>query len=91
MSRKISDAIYFKNGITFEEWLKNFDSKEVHLRHYEFEIKPLPRGFFKNNHKKIICINQSPEGNIQKFVQANNELIRSNKVDFSTMEEFSWV
>ena len=91
MSRKISDVIYFKNGSTFEEWLKNFDSKEVHLRHYEFEIKPLPRGFFKNNHKKIICIHQSPEGNIQKFVQANSEWIKSHKVDFSSMEESSWI
>ena len=91
MSRKISDVIYFKNGSTFEEWQKIFASKEADPRHYEFEIKPLFRGFCKNDSKKIVCIDQAPEGNIQKFVQANSEWIKSHKVDFSSMEESSWI
>ena len=34
---------------------------------------------------------RAPEGNIQKFVQANSEWIKSHKVDFSSMEESSWI
>ena len=65
--------------------LKIFDSKEADLRHSEFDIKPLFRGFSKDDPKKVICIHQAPEGNIQKFVQANSEWIKSHKVDFSSM------
>ena len=91
MSRKISDVISFNIDSTFEEWVKIFDSKEVNIRHSEFDIKPLFRGFSKDDPKKVICIHQALEGNIQKFVQANSEWIKSHKVDFSTMEELSWI
>ena len=76
MSRKITNV-------------KIFDSKEADLRHSEFDIKPLFRGFSKDDPKKVICIHQAPERNIQKFVQANSEWIKSHKVDFSSMEESS--
>ena len=91
MSRKITTVISFKIESTFEEWVKIFDSKEADLRHSEFDIKPLFRGFSKDDPKKVICIHQAPEGNIQKFVQANSEWIKSHKVDFSSMEESSWI
>ena len=91
MSRKITTVISFKIESTFEEWVKIFDSKEAEIKHSEFNIKPLFRGFSKDDPKKIICIHQAPEGNIQKFVQANSEWIKSHKVDFSTMEESSWI
>ena len=71
--------------------LKIFDSKEADLRHSAFHIKPLFRGFSIDDPKKVICIHQAPEGNIQKFVQANSEWIKSHKVDFSSMEESSWI
>ena len=71
--------------------VKIFDSKEADLRHSEFDIKPLFRGFSKDYPRKVICIHQAPKGNIQKFVQANSELINSHKVDFSSMEESSWI
>jgi len=70
---------------------KIFDSKEADLRYSEFEIKPIFRGFIKDDPNKVICIHQAPEGNIQKFVQANSEWIKSHKVDFSTMKESSWI
>ena len=70
---------------------KIFDSKEEDLRHYEFDITTLFRGFSKDGPKKVICIKQAQEGNIQKFVQANSEWIKSHKVDFSIMEESSWI
>ena len=41
--------------------------------------------------KKEICINPAPDGNIQKLVQENSEWIKSHKVDFSSMEESSWI
>ena len=86
MSKKITNVIYFKIESKFEEWIKIFESKEADLRHSEFDINPLFRGFSRDNPKKVICIHQAPERNIQKFVQANSEWIKSYKVDFSTME-----
>ena len=85
--KKISYSLMSRNITT----VKIFDSKEADLRHSEFDIKPLFRGFSKDDPKKLICINQAPEGNIQKFVQANSEWIKSHKVDFSSMEESSWI
>jgi len=58
MSRKITTVISFKIESIFEEWVKIFDSKEVDLRHSEFDIKPLFRGFSKDDPKKVICINR---------------------------------
>ena len=91
MSRKINIMISYKNESTFEEWLKIFDCKKTDLRHSKFDIKQLFRGFNKDDPKKVICIHQDSEGNIQKFVQANSEWIKSHKVDFSNMEESSWI
>ena len=91
MSRKKTPVISFKIENIFEECIKIFESKEADLRHSEFDIKPLLRGFRVDDHKKVICIHQAPERNIQKFVQANIECIKSHKVDFSSKEESSWV
>ena len=91
MSRKITTVIFFKIESTFEEWVKIFDSKEADLRHYEFDMKPLFRVLSKDDPKQVICINQAIEGNIQKFIQANSEWIKSLKVDFSIMGESSWI
>ena len=66
MPRKITTVISFKIKSIFEEWVKIFDSKEADLRHSEFDIKPLFRGFSKDDSKKVIFINQALEGNIQK-------------------------
>ena len=90
MFRKITKVISFKIESRFEEWLKIFDIKEAFLGHSEFDIKPLFRGFSKDDPKKVICIKQSLEGNIQKFVQANSEWIKSQKVDFSSMENLGY-
>jgi len=89
MTRKITTVISFKIESRFEEWVKIFDSKEADLRHSEFDIKPLFRGFSRFDPKKVICIHQAPKGIIQKFVQANIEWIKRHKFDFSTMEESS--
>ena len=91
MSRKITTLISFKIESKFEECVKIFDSKDADLRHSEFDIKPLFRGFSKDDPKKVIFLNHSPEGNIQKFFQANSEWIKSHKVDFSSTEESSWI
>ena len=91
MSSKIKTVISFEIECKFDEWVKIFDSKESDLRHSEFDIKPLFTGFSKDDPKKVTCINQSPGGNIQKFIQANREWIKSYKVDFSSMEKSSWI
>ena len=91
MSRKIKKVISFRIKSIFEEWVKFFDSKEADLRYSELYIKPLFRGFSKDDPKKAIRIHQASKGNMQKFVQANSEWIKSHKVDFSSMEESSWI
>ena len=87
MSRNITKVFYFKIEIAFEELVKIFDSKEVELRYSEYDIKSLFRGFCKDDPKKVICINQAQEGNIQKLVQANSEWIKSQKEYFLTKED----
>ncbi len=89
MSRKITIFSFLNIKSKFEELVKIFDIKEADLTHSEFGIKPLFRGLSKDDSKKVIFINQAPEGNIQRFVQANSERIKSHKFDFSTMEESS--
>ena len=64
MSRKIITVIFFKIKSQYEDLVKIFDIKEADLRHSAFDIKPLFRGFSKDDPKKVICINQYPEGNI---------------------------
>ena len=90
MSRKITTIISFNIETKFENWIKIFYSKKSDLRHSEFDIKPSLRGLSKDDPKKVTCINQALEGNIQKFVQANSEWSKTHKVNFSYMEE-SWI
>ena len=85
MSRKITTVIFFKIESAFEELVSIFDSKETDLRNPEFDIKPLFRGFSKDDPKKVIYIHQAQEGNIQKLFKVNSEWIKSNKVNSSTM------
>ena len=91
MSSSITTVLTFKIKSTFKEWAAIFDSEEANKRHSELDIKPLFRGVSKDDSKKVICIHQAPEGNIEKFVEANSEWIASHKVDFSTMKESAWM
>jgi len=90
MSSKITTVISFKIESRFEKWVKIFDSKEEDIRHSEFDIKPLFRGVSKEDPQKVIVIHQAPEGNVQKFVEANGDWMATHRVDLSTMEESSW-
>ena len=91
MTRKITTVLTFRIESTFEEWSTIFDSQEAERRHSEFDIKPIFRGVSKDDPKKVIVLLQAPEGNIQKFVEANSKWIESHTVDFSTMEESTWI
>ncbi|MDC3203349.1 DUF3764 family protein [Prochlorococcus sp. AH-716-C14] len=91
MLRKTTTIISFIIESIYEELVKIFDNKEADLRYSEFDINPLLRGFSKDDLKKVICIHQAPEVNIQKFVQANSAWIKSHKVDFSSMKESFWI
>ena len=73
MTRKITTVLTFKIESTFEEWSAIFDSEEADRRHSEFDIKPIFRGVSKDDPKKVIVLLQTPEGNIQKFVEANSK------------------
>ena len=91
MTLKITTVLTFKIESTFEDWSAIFDSEEAERRHSEFDIKPIFRGVSKDDPKKVIILLQAPEGNIQKFVEANSKWIESHTVDFSTMEESTWI
>ena len=54
MSRKITTVISLKIESIFKEWVKIFDSNEADLRQSEFDIKPLFRGFSKDDPKTVI-------------------------------------
>ena len=69
----------------------NLHSEEAVKRHAEYDIKPLYRGVSQNDPNKVICIHQHPEGNIQKFLDANSYWIATHAVDLSTMEESAWI
>ena len=86
----VTSIFTFKIESIFGEWAAIFDSAEADKRHSEFLIKPLFRGISKKDPQKVIVINQAPEGNVQKFVEANGDWMATHKVDFSTTEESSW-
>ena len=67
-----------------------WESAEADKRHSEFDIKPLFRGVSKEDPQRIIVIHQAPEGNVQKFVEANGDWMATHRVDLSTMQESSW-
>ena len=89
MSFSVTSVFTFKIESTFDEWAAIFDSAEADKRHSEFDIKPL-RGVSKDDPQRIIVIHQAPEGNVQKFVEANGDWMATHRVDLSTMEESSW-
>ena len=80
----------FEIESTFDEWAEIFDSAEADKRDSEFDIKPLFRVVSKVDPQKIIVIHQAPEGNVQKFLEANGDLMVTHRVDLSKMEESSW-
>ena len=90
MSLSVTSVFTFKIESTFAEWSAIFDSEEAYRRHSEYDIKPLFRGVSKNDPQKVIVIHQHPDGNIQKFVEANADWMASHKVDLSTMKESAW-
>ena len=90
MGFKLTTVFTFKIKSTFDQWLEFFDSKESGERLAEFDIKPLYRGQSKQDPQKVIVIHQAPEGNVQKFVEANGDWMATHRVDLSTMEESSW-
>ena len=90
MSSIVTSVFTFKVESTFDEWAAIFDSHEASKRHREFNITPLYRGVSKDDPQKIIVIHQHPEGNIEKFIEANGDWMASHRVDLSTMEQSAW-
>ena len=90
MSFSVTSVITFRIESTFDEWAAIFDSAEADQRHSEFDIKPLFRGVSNEDPQKIIVIHQAPEGNVQKFLEANGDWMATHRVDLSTMEESFW-
>ena len=90
MTSVVTSVFTFKIESNFDEWAAIFDSSEADKRHSKFNIKPLFRGISKEDPQKVIVIHQAPEGNIQKFIEANGDWMSTHRVDLSTMEESSW-
>ena len=55
VSRKITNVLSLKIKSKFEQWVKNFDIKEADLRHSEFDINLLFRGFSKDDPNKLFA------------------------------------
>ena len=91
MSCLVTTVFTFTIESNFDEQAAKFDSSEADKRHSEIDIKPLFRGVSKEDPQKVIVIHQAPEGNIQKFVEANGDWMATHRVDLSTMEESSWM
>ena len=90
MSNIATTVFTFKIESTFEEWVAIFDSSETCKRHYEFDINPLFRGVSKEDSQKVIVIHQAPEGNVQKFIEANGKWLATHKVTISSIELSEW-
>tara|TARA_B100000965_G_scaffold406489_1_gene445674 strand:+ start:463 stop:774 length:312 start_codon:yes stop_codon:yes gene_type:complete len=90
MSSIVTSVFTFKVSSTFSEWATIFDSKEAIKRHREFSIQPLYRGCNRDNPQEVIVVHQHPEGNIEKFIEANGEWMASHRVDLSTMKQTAW-
>ena len=90
MSFTVTSIFTFKVESTFDEWAAIFDSKEAARRHREFNIQPLYRGCSDDDPQKIIVIHQHPDGNIEKFIEANEDWMAGHRVDLSTMEKSAW-
>ena len=90
MSSTVTSVFTFKVESTFDEWAAIFDSDEATRRHKEFNIQPLYRGCNNDDPQKIIVIHQHPEGNIEKFLEANRDWMASHRVNLSTMEQSAW-
>ena len=90
MSCSITSVFTFKIESTFDEWAAIFDSAEADKRHAGFEIKLLFREVSKENPQKIIVIHQALEGNVQKFVETNDDWMVTHRVDLSTIVKTSW-
>jgi len=90
MSCSVTSVFTFKIESTFAEWSAIFDSEEADRRHAEYDIQPLYRGVSKDDPQKVIVIHQHPDGNIQKFIEANGDWMASHRVDLSSMNESAW-
>ena len=90
MAINITTVFTFTIEKTFNEWVAFFDSKDSNKKLSEFDIKPVFRGKSLLDPQKVIVIHQAPEGNIQKFVEANGDWMATHRVNLSTMEESSW-
>ena len=91
MGIKLTTVFTFKIKSTFDQWLEFFDSEESCERLSEFDIKPLYRGQSKQDPQKVIVIHQAPEGNMQKFFEANGSWIATHGVNISTIEVSDWI
>ena len=90
MSCSVTSVFTFKIESNFDEWVAIFDSEEAEKRHAAYDIKPLYWGVSKEDSQKVIVIHQAPEGNVQKFFEANGDWMATHRVDLSTMNEISW-
>ena len=87
MSRKVKTLITFKIRSTFDKTVKTDEIKQLYISNYEFNINALFGENIENDSKKVISLHQDPKDNIKKFSQANSKVIKSHKVNFSTIEE----
>ena len=87
----ITTVITLKINVPFSEWVESFDSDLAKERHAEFGIKPLYRGFSKDDPSKIVVIRQAPEEAAEAFIAKYENWITSCGVDLTTEQESEWL
>ena len=83
----------FNLSNTFEEWVKMFDSPEIHEFHKSVGIKPIYRGKSLTDPKEVIVIHQAKEG-VAKHVFSDPETIKNIEASghiYSTTRVTSWL
>ena len=83
----------FKLSNTFEEWVKMFDSPEIHEFHKSVGLTPLYRGKSLTDSQEVIVIHQAKEG-VAKHVFSDPETIKNIEAGghiYSTTKITCWL
>ena len=67
----------FKISVPFAEWAKAFDSDDVAKMHDAHSVKPLYRGFKKDDPESVVVIHQAEEGVAKAMFEASREPIEA--------------
>ena len=80
----------FKIKVPFDQWSREFDSKETREMHKANNIKPLFRGFSNNNPSQVVVIHQSKPGVVKRILSENKSVIEATGHIMKTTSTSNW-